>query len=914
MTLETKLIQKAYYEMFINEHEETQPIRVLGEAFHEEIQKDIPDLSHIRFAQGEVYFHNKDFEAAIFKWENIINELEPWAKKNTADAYYELGQLSTAEDIYSAIEIDDLTLNTEVALQLFSLYLERGKIDSAVTVIKKTILSNPDYPNVTQIARSFFEEKHDFENAIELAVNEAIRTESLPWFKVVNNYVGRGLTKALPPTYFSQVLTVLYRLDQQQFEQLTVSLWNSYKNEESFFYWLKEINLVLFNLEISRNDSWHNLSLLFNETYFDLIDGKYFIKRIQDLVPDLLTNWLRLTDTEQVVLSAAAVLSWSELFPASISTAIVSEAENTISQVENDLNEREECLQLFDSILTWAKAHDMGENNRLKWIVQQLTDFKTHHVVISGLSGSGKSTFINTILGEELQDSPTTSMIMFKDSLELDITEITDQEVTMLSGLSEFQEKLDRRRNALESIIEFKRPVPFLHDNNLVLLDTPGINGNQFEVLQQMHAADTVLFALDANDPFSDKERSILSQIHDQAPDISVHFLLNKMDTIPNEQEAQRVFDETRAEISLYLPDSRVFPFSAKYESNQQLRDLKGFIESIQNTRNLEDKRLAKLLFFIRSTITHLLQKRIDVENQLIESIRWNEEMTVKLTGALNQLNDAESQKTTAITRSYRSIKEVIQKDISEAVPKMLRECSTLIREDSNFSTIHMKLNEEMNKRIQDYLSQTTMPKYYKLLQEWIGQAKQEFDDTQRFLDEMGEGLNIMFGEERIRLECDFKVLNDWQRDTDRMTSSFHLEEVNILLRRTASQFLLKSAGKLLGAISQNKALVYNKYKAFVENENYLETIELVTRQFFQQFELFEKSLERDISLFFRSPSSVLNHAIEEAQTEVQTNQELLKKMNTNPEMFRDPLRLFEVRLRQFEWMTVAGKGVQTIY
>jgi hypothetical protein len=36
--------------------------------------------------------------------------------------------------------------------------------------------------------------------------------------------------------------------------------------------------------------------------------------------------------------------------------------------------------------------------------------------------------------------------------------------------------------------------------------------------------------------------------------------------------------------------------------------------------------------------------------------------------------------------------------------------------------------------------------------------------------------------------------------------------------------------------------------------------------------------------------------------------------MNTNPELFRDPLTLFEVRLRQFEWMTVAGKGMQTVY
>lgn len=81
MSLEKQLTEKQYYSMFINEHEVVHPIRVLGDAYQEEMQKGIPDLSYIRFAQGEVYFHNRDFETAIFKWGNIINELEPWAQK-----------------------------------------------------------------------------------------------------------------------------------------------------------------------------------------------------------------------------------------------------------------------------------------------------------------------------------------------------------------------------------------------------------------------------------------------------------------------------------------------------------------------------------------------------------------------------------------------------------------------------------------------------------------------------------------------------------------------------------------------------------------------------------------------------------------------------------------------------------------
>lgn len=917
MTLESQLIKKSYYQMYINEHENEQPIRVLGDAYQEELQKDLPDLTSIRFAQGEIYFHNRDFEAAIFKWENIAGDLELWARKNIADAYYESGLLSNAEDLYLSIDTNNLTLKTEVALQLFSLYIERGKLEAAVEIIKRTIDSNPDYPNVTTIARAYFEEQQDWENAIELAVNEAKRTDSLEWYDTVNSYVQKGVTKNLHPNYFLQALFELYSLDKEMFEQLTMSLWNSYKNEDSYFTWLKEVNQLLFNLDISRNSHLQLLSNLHHDTYFGLINGNFVIKTLEDLVPDLLTNWLRLAVPKHTVLVSAAVLSWNELFPTSINMSIVNEAENLISETECHINELEECLTLFEAITNWAQMHDMGENNRLNWVVQHLNDFDTHHLLITGFSGSGKSAFVNNILGEEIQDSPTSSLVMFKDNEDLNIVEITDQETVSLEDFTKFQERMDRRRNALESIIEFQQPFPFLYEQKLALIETPGLNGShqdRYEVLQYLQMADTLLFALDANAPFADKEKAALSQIQELAPDLPIHFLLNKMDTIVNEQEAIRIFDETTSKIQSYLPEAQVFAFSSQYERGQQLVEIKGFIQSIKDTRNLADKRLAKLLFFIRTTISRLLQMRIDVENQLIESVRWNEEVVMKLNGALNQFKDAQAQNIKAITRSYRSIKESIQNEISISVPKLLQECSELIKEDSNFSTIHIELNDVMNSRIQEYLEREVMPKYYASLQDWINNGKEEFEQGQKFLNEIAEGLNSLYGEERIKIECDFKVLDDWHRDTDRMTSRFQLEKVNILLRNTPSQFLFKSAGKLFGALSQNKAMLYNKYKAFVKNESYSEPTEIVIERFFQQFELFEKSLERDITMFFKQPLKILNEAIEESLAQITTNQDVLKKMNTNPEMFRDPLTLFEVRLRQFEWTTVAGKGVQTTY
>ncbi|WP_251550874.1 dynamin family protein [Neobacillus muris] len=918
MTLEQQLIDKTYYKMFINELEDKHPIEVLGDAFQEEAKKDVPDLTNLRYAQGEVYFHAKDYEAAIFKWENIINELEPWAKKNTADAYCKLGLLSTAEDLYTAIVTDNPSLKSELSLQLFSLYIDREKLQAATAEIKRAIVSNPDYPNLTSIARHFFEEQKDWENAIELAVNEAKRTQSLEWYGILHSYLVRGMTKAFAPNYFSQVIVNLYDIDRNEFEKLVSAFWNSYKHEANYFTWLKEFNYLLMNLDINREDQWTGLSELCKETYFHFIGGDYYIKQLEEIVPELLTNWLRLADDAHVVLSAAALLSWNELFPASLSLVIVEEAEKVISATAVEMDELEECLHLFASIIKWAQAHDMGENGRMQWIARQLIEFNTQHILVAGLNGSGKSAFLNTVLGEPLQDAPTSTVVMFESGEELEITEITDEEINSLQDFTAFQERMDRMRHAMHSVIDYRLPNRFLAENELAFIDTPGLKGtphaDRHDVLTYLQMADTVLFVLDANAPLTEKERAALEQIQRMAPDIPVHFLLTKMDTIPNEQDAIRILEETKADIKSILPDAKAFAFSAQYDRDQQLGDLQEFLLTIKNTRNIEDKRLAKLLYYIRTTIASLLQKRIDVENHLADTIRWNEEMYAKLTGAVNQLNDSILQEAKAITKSYHSLKENIEEEIMAGVRRKLRDCGSLIKEDSNFSKIHLDLNEEMNNQLQDYLENQVMPKYYLMLQDWLINCKEKFDESQEHLNELAQGFNSIYGEERLQLECDFRVLDDWSRDINRLTSGFSLEKENILLRRTPSQFLLKSAGKLLGSLSNNKNMLYNKYKGFVENEDYSETIESVCRQFFQPFQLFEKSLERDVSLFLKNPLAILTQAAQETSKEIEENQAMLNRLNTNPEIFRDPLTLFELRLRQFEWMTVAGKGVQIVY
>lgn len=914
MTFEEQLIKKSYFETYMESGERVHPVRVLGELYLAEQKNDMPDLSYIRFAQGEVYFHNKDFEAAIFKWENITNELEPWAKKNMGDAFLELGLLSSAEDLYLSIQTDSTVLKIESGLQLLSLYIEQGSLEKAVAIIKETVVLDPDYPGVTEIARAFFEEHQDWDNAVELAVNEGVRTGSPKWFDVLNQYLVHGYTKAFEPAYFSTALSVLFQADRGRFEQLAVSLWNSYKGQSTYMTWLREFNHLFSGMDGNRRDGWSQLSPVYQEAYFELINGDRLIKEISPLIPELLTNWLKITTPANSLVSASSIIAWNEVFPSTISPSAIHDAENLILNSREYNNGYEDSMELFAAIIKWAEEHEIEVGNRIKWMVQELNESNTHNLLVAGVSGNGKSSFVNTIIGEELINAPTAAVIQFKDHENTEIHEITDTAVREIHEVEDFQESVGVRRQTHknETIIDFKAQFPFLRDHGLALIDTPGVNRNNYDkhpLFNYLRYADSLLFVLNANDPFTEKEREILTQISEYFPNLPIHFLLNKMDVIYSQQEAIEVFDNTWTEISQYYPEAKMFAFSANYDTQQQLKDFSDFIKTNKNAIDFEEERTSKLQFFVRRAITYLLDKRIEIENNHMESISWNEEMVVKLNGAINQLGDIEEEKSRSIKKSFRKIKDDTRADIIEKVPGILRSCSDLVSEESDFGKLHDQIDEEMNKRIQEYFEGTVLPKFRETLEDWIQFSKDEFDHSQAYLNEMAEGFNAMYGDERLQLDCDFRVLDDWRRDADRMTNGIFYEKVNIMHRSTPQQFFLKSAGKLLGVLPQNNTMLYNRYKTYIETEDYYDIGVTIANKFLQQFEIFEKSIERDVNLFFKHPFIELEKAVEEAENEIQYGKTELEKLRLNPELYRDPLTLFEVKLRQYEWMTAAGRG-----
>src|SRR5699024_2351695 len=129
------------------------------------------------------------------------------------------------------------------------------------------------------------------------------------------------------------------------------------------------------------------------------------------------------------------------------------------------------------------------------------------------------------------------------------------------------------------------------------------------------------------------------------------------------------------------------------------------------------------------------------------------------------------------------------------------------------------------------------------------------------------------------------------------------LEKINFVVRNSASRLLLKGGSKLVETISKNKDKLRSKYKNYIENADFTHIVEELLAPFIQQLDLFEGSIEWDVDRFFSNHLDVLINEMEEAQLAIEKHKNSLHQMQEKPEIYRDPLTLFDLKLRQYELM-----------
>jgi small GTP-binding protein len=216
-----------------------------------------------------------------------------------------------------------------------------------------------------------------------------------------------------------------------------------------------------------------------------------------------------------------------------------------LSDREQDLRAREQELleRLARALEAFGPDVEAGDLQRFREATEQLAGLFL--LVIAGEFNSGKSSFINALLGERV--------------LPEGVTPTTDR-INLLRHGPEITER------PLEAyLLERTHPAELLRELNVV--DTPGTNAviRRHEELTSdfIPRADLVLFVTSADRPFSESEREFLEQIRQWGKKIV--FIVNKIDILAGPAEQAEVIAYVRDNAAALLGDApQVFPVSAR--------------------------------------------------------------------------------------------------------------------------------------------------------------------------------------------------------------------------------------------------------------------------------------------------------------------------------------------------------------
>ena len=216
-----------------------------------------------------------------------------------------------------------------------------------------------------------------------------------------------------------------------------------------------------------------------------------------------------------------------------------------LSDREQDLRAREQELleRLARALEAFGPDVEAGDLQRFREATEQLAGLFL--LVIAGEFNSGKSSFINALLGERV--------------LPEGVTPTTDR-INLLRHGPEITER------PLEAyLLERTHPAELLRELNVV--DTPGTNAviRRHEELTSdfIPRADLVLFVTSADRPFSESEREFLEQIRQWGKKIV--FIVNKIDILAGPAEQAEVIAYVSDNAAALLGDvPQVFPVSAR--------------------------------------------------------------------------------------------------------------------------------------------------------------------------------------------------------------------------------------------------------------------------------------------------------------------------------------------------------------
>jgi small GTP-binding protein len=252
------------------------------------------------------------------------------------------------------------------------------------------------------------------------------------------------------------------------------------------------------------------------------------------------------------------------------------------------------------------------DQRRLEQALRQLEELFL--LVVVGEFNSGKSAFINALLGQPL--------------LTEGVTPTTDRVHLLRYGPAPAQSMRD------DDIAVLTLPVEWLRDINIV--DTPGTNAviqrHQRITEDFVPRSDLVLFVTSADRPFAESERIFLERVREWGKKVVV--VINKIDIFDDEQQIQQVgqFVADNAQQLLGLRP-QIFAVSARLAQKAKT------VTGVERSALWQASRFGPLEEFILQTLDERQRLQLKFENPLGIAARLKEHYMASTQARLDLLN-----------------------------------------------------------------------------------------------------------------------------------------------------------------------------------------------------------------------------------------------------------------------------------
>ena len=249
-------------------------------------------------------------------------------------------------------------------------------------------------------------------------------------------------------------------------------------------------------------------------------------------------------------------------------------------------------------------------------------------LVVVGEFNSGKSAFINALLGDNFLEegvTPTTNNIY--------IVRYGNQESINIVN---------------ENLKEVVLPIEFLKEIRIV--DTPGTNAiiraHEELTTNFIPRSDLVLFITSVDRPFTQSEREFLETIHDWGKKIV--FVINKIDLLQNSEDISQIIEFVRTNAyDLIGSTPEVFPLSSRLALSAKKGNPKFWLDSqfemletfIQDT--LDEKNRIKIKLFNPVGVgIHLSKRYLEIVNSRLDVLQEDISMLSKVDDQLDIYRD----------------------------------------------------------------------------------------------------------------------------------------------------------------------------------------------------------------------------------------------------------------------------------